>query len=82
MITKEKILEILTTYGEYDDFDQDYKVIHEYNWQRVADEILSKLHQTTVSETVCECKNLPKGEYAISSKALSDPNWTDGQTGR
>ena len=23
----------------------------------------------------CECKNLPKGEIAISSKALTDPNW-------
>lgn len=39
--------------------------------------ILSKFNQPTVSELVCECKNLPKGEIAISSKALSDPNWTD-----
>ena len=23
----------------------------------------------------CECKNLPKGEVAISSKAMTDPNW-------
>ena len=23
----------------------------------------------------CECKNLPEGEIAISSKALTDPNW-------
>ena len=23
----------------------------------------------------CKCKNLPKGEIAISSKALTDPNW-------
>jgi hypothetical protein len=23
----------------------------------------------------CECKNLPKGEIAISSIALTDPNW-------
>ena len=23
----------------------------------------------------CECKNLPEGEIAISSKALTNPNW-------
>jgi len=23
----------------------------------------------------CECKNLPEGEIAISSRALTDPNW-------
>ena len=23
----------------------------------------------------CECKNLPEGEIAISSKALTDPEW-------
>ena len=23
----------------------------------------------------CECKNLPEGEIAITSKALTNPNW-------
>jgi len=25
----------------------------------------------------CECKNLPKGEVAISSKAITNPNWEE-----
>lgn len=44
------------------------------------DEKLSKLSQGVVSDSVCDCNKLPDGEIAISSKALTDPNWTDGQT--
>ena len=34
-------------------------------------QMLLNLH----SVSNCECKNLPEGEIAISSKALTDPNW-------
>ena len=39
-----------------------------------------QLRKHAVSSSVCPCNNLPVGEIAISSKALTDPNWTDGQT--
>lgn len=29
---------------------------------------------------VCDCDKLPKGEIAISSKAITDPDWTNEQT--
>lgn len=38
-------------------------------------EVVNKLPIHNVSN--CECKNLPYGEIAISSKALTDPNWKD-----
>jgi hypothetical protein len=39
-----------------------------------------QLCKHAVSSSVCPCNNLSEGEIAISSKALTDPNWTDGQT--
>ena len=44
-------------------------------------ELMEKYHQAKLKllgvgvVSNCECKNLPEGEIAISSKALTDPNW-------
>lgn len=43
-------------------------------------ELNEALRLYAVSRSVCPCNNLPDGEIAISSKALTDPNWIDGQT--
>jgi predicted translin family RNA/ssDNA-binding protein len=43
-------------------------------------ELNEALRLYAVSSSVCPCNELPDGEIAISSKALTDPNWTDGQT--
>ena len=42
-------------------------------WWEVIKELVNKLSLNDVSN--CECKNLPEGDIAISSKALTDPNW-------
>jgi hypothetical protein len=33
------------------------------------------INYTHCCTELCDCKKLPKGEIAISSKALTDPNW-------
>jgi hypothetical protein len=43
-------------------------------------ELNEALRLYAVSSSVCPCNELPDGEIAISSKALTDSNWTDGQT--
>jgi len=42
-------------------------------------EIKPKANNNEVLDLVsnCECKNLPKGEIAISSKAITNPNWRE-----
>ena len=40
------------------------------DYNKKADEILNLFNVSN-----CECKKLPKGEIAISSRALTDPNW-------
>lgn len=42
-------------------------------------ELNEALRLYAVSSSGCPCNKLPDGEIAISSKALTDPNWTDGQ---
>jgi hypothetical protein len=54
MITKEEIVELLNEYGGYVDRSRTEKAIHEDNFELIADAILSKLHQPTVIESVCE----------------------------
>jgi hypothetical protein len=51
MITKKEIVELLNEYGGYVDRSRTEKAIHEDNFELIADAILSKLHQPTV--TVC-----------------------------
>lgn len=46
----------------------------------VLEEQAEQLRKHAVSSSVCHCNELPDGEIAISSKVLTDPNWTDGQT--
>jgi len=46
----------------------------------MKDAAIEKLRKYAVSSSVCPCNELPDGEIAISSKALTDPNWTDVQT--
>ena len=46
----------------------------------VLEEQAEQLRKHAVSSSVCPCSELPDGEIAISSKALTDPNWTDEQT--
>ena len=55
MIKKEEIVEILKYYGGYIDRSMSEQAVHECNFQDVADSILSKLHQPTVSDSVCDC---------------------------
>jgi hypothetical protein len=40
-----------------------------------AEKELAAINYTRCCEELCDCKKLPKGEIAISSKALTDPNW-------
>jgi len=49
MITKEEIVELLNDYSGYVDRSCTDKAIHEDNFELIADAILSKLHQPTVS---------------------------------
>jgi hypothetical protein len=49
MITKKEIVELLNEYGGYVDRSRTEKAIHEDNFELIADAILSKLHQPTVS---------------------------------
>jgi hypothetical protein len=53
MITKEYIVEVLKNHSGYIDRSQSEQAVHEDNFQDVADAILSKLHQPTVSDAVC-----------------------------
>ena len=58
---KKEIEKILkNSYTNYGEFDE----------SKATKELLNLF-----SVSNCECKNLPKGEIAISSKALTDPNW-------
>jgi hypothetical protein len=52
------------------------KLYHNHLTPETATNLLLDLF--AVSSSVCPCNNLPNGEIAISSKALTDPNWTDG----
>lgn len=53
MITKEQIIEILNNHAGYMDRSRTEQAVHEDNFNYVADEILSKLSQHDVSESVC-----------------------------
>lgn len=46
----------------------------------VLEEYIEQLHKHVISNSVRPSNKLPDGEIVISSKALTDPNWTDGQT--
>jgi hypothetical protein len=41
----------------------------------LVNELKEAINYTRCCEELCDCKKLPKGEIAISSKALTDPNW-------
>ena len=56
MITKEEIVEILCNHGGYMDRSRTEQGVHEDNFDDVADEILSQLHQPTVISVVCDCE--------------------------
>jgi len=73
-------IEFLKTYRIYED-DTIYNSVDEIvgTISQLMEEYAS-LRQTIASDSVCHCCNLPDGEIAISSKALTDPNWYDGQT--
>lgn len=79
MITKEKIIEILSNYSSYADSSLG-NIIQEEKHDIIAEDILSKLRQPPVSSSVCHCNKLPDGEIAISSKALQKPYGDLGQT--
>jgi hypothetical protein len=55
MITKEQITEILNNHAGYIDRSRTEQAVHEDNFNDIADEILSKLHQPTVSEQFPKC---------------------------
>jgi hypothetical protein len=54
MITKEEIVGILRNHSGYIDRSMSEQAVHEDNFKDVSDAILSKLHQPTVSESVCD----------------------------
>ena len=70
------IARIKTEYRKYHDTPVDFmesaaiKIV--LTLEQDAEQV-KKLNIDDVSK--CECNNLPKGEIAISSKALTDPNW-------
>jgi len=49
--------------------------LSEYGKELITEYKAIKKALSLHSISCCECKNLPKGEVAISSKALTDPNW-------
>jgi len=65
MKTKEEIVELLNDYSGYVDRSCTDKAIHEDNFELIADAILSKLHQPTVSNSVCICKVEKRRQFEI-----------------
>ena len=81
MITKEEIIEILNNHSRYVYRDCDDKVVHKYNFNEIANEILSKLHQHDVIGSACDCedyKNLITNmENVIIYKTSDGESFTD-----
>ena len=54
MITKKELIELLNEYSGYTDRSRSDKAIHEDNFDVIADAILSKLNQPTISSSACD----------------------------
>ena len=72
-LRKKELIELITTIRpKADAYD---RVCKELGIENDILGFVKKMNIQPVNN--CECKNLPQGEIAISSKALTDPNWKD-----
>jgi hypothetical protein len=69
-LTNEQIEEIFINFADESVNDELHLSLYAFK-----EAINEAINYTRCCEELCDCKKLPKGEIAISSKALTDPNW-------